>query len=90
MTNQLREARYYKLLFKNNLQLIELRGKVDIMGDDKDMRNFERELRGDKETKELIDEKINDEIFDDLALDALETSGLTEDEAENELEEYNN
>jgi hypothetical protein len=46
----------------------------------------------DEEHNELLDEKLNqeyqDERFDEMAMDALEDLGLTEDEAERELEDF--
>ena len=86
MTNQMQTARYYKLGFKNNLQLVLTGQGIEWMGTDQELNRYEGELN---RTNELIDEKINDEIFDDMAIDAMEDLGLTEDEAERELEDFN-
>jgi len=86
MTNQMQTARYYKLGFKNNLQLVLTGQGIEWMGTDQELNRYEVELN---RTNELIDEKINDEIFDDMAIDAMEDLGLTEDEAERELEDFN-
>ena len=86
MTNQMQTARYYKLGFKNNLQLVLTGQGIEWMGTDQELNRYEGELN---RTNELIDEKINEEIFDDMAIDAMEDLGLTEDEAERELEDFN-
>ena len=86
MTNQMQTARYYKLGFKNNLQLVITGQGIEWMGTDQELNRYEGELN---RTNELIDEKINEEIFDDMAIDAMEDLGLTEDEAERELEDFN-
>jgi len=74
MKNQIRPAYYYQLAFKNNLQLTEVKNEVALLGDDKDWRKFNRQLEEKKrdielEKQELIDEKINDEIQDNLMED---------------------
>lgn len=45
--NELRDAKYYQLLFKNNLELSEDMGELGFFGDQKDIENFESEYYGE-------------------------------------------
>ena len=63
--NKIRTARYYKLAFKNNLQLTEFRGELSLLGDGIDFHNFDRQLNF-KEIKEDIDDKIRTEHMDNM------------------------
>jgi hypothetical protein len=49
MKNELREAKYYQLAFKNNLQLTEVDGKVGLLGLNTDQENFYKELEKKEE-----------------------------------------
>lgn len=52
--------------------------------------DFENANNLDEDGDDLIGEKINQDTFESMAMDAMEDLGLTEDEAERELEDFNN
>ncbi len=66
MKNELREARWYKLAFKNNLQLTEVDGKVGLLGSNKDFKDFWKGLSESLEDKYWRKYAINNEDYNGL------------------------
>ncbi len=57
MKNELKEARWYKLAFKNNLQLTEDNGKVGLLGSNKDWEQFNKDLINKVSFEDFLEER---------------------------------